>query len=161
MSREEHDHMGTADLVAGADQRETRPDGRNEHLRKEQMRDQQQAQSQVHGERPMPPQDPQMPAQNMQTHAAEPLAALFPPQVAQEFRQRWDQVQIGFVDDPRRAVQQADELVAHVMKSLAATFADQRSRLEAGLGRDADPNTEDLRVALRGYRSFFQRLLSL
>lgn len=171
MSREEHDRMGTADLVAGAEQREMRPDGRNEHLRKEQMRDQQMrdpAQQmrdpQMQGERPMPPQQQQrqqMPAQNMQTHAAEPLAALFPPQVAQEFRQRWDQVQIGFVDDPRRAVQQADELVAHVMKSLAATFADQRSRLEAGLGREGDPNTEDLRVALRGYRSFFQRLLSL
>ena len=169
MSREEHDRMGTADLVAGAEQREMRPDGRNEHLRKEQMHDQQQMRDpqtrdpQVHGDRPMPPQEEhqQMAAQDMQTHAAEPLAALFPPQVAQEFRQRWDQVQIGFVDDPRRAVQQADELVAHVMKSLATTFADQRSRLEAGLGREGDPDTEDLRVALRGYRSFFQRLLSL
>ena len=170
MSREEHDRMGTADLVAGAEQREMRPDGRNEHLRKEQMRDQQMrdpAQQmrdpRMHGERTMPPQQQheQTSAQNMQTQAAEPLAALFPPQVAQEFRQRWDQVQIGFVDDPRRAVQQADELVAHVMKSLAATFADQRARLEAGLGREGDPNTEDLRVALRGYRSFFQRLLSL
>jgi hypothetical protein len=175
MSREEHDRIGTADLVAGAEQREMRPDGRNEHLRKEQMHDQQQMREpmrdpqardpqQLHGERPMPPQQPQQPqtsAQHMQTQAAEPLAALFPPQVAQEFRQRWDQVQIGFVDDPRRAVQQADELVAHVMKSLATTFADQRSRLEAGLGREGDPNTEDLRVALRGYRSFFQRLLSL
>ena len=182
MSREEHDRIGTADLVAGADQREMRPDGRNEHLRKEQMRDQQMRDQQMrdqqmrdpqmrdpqmkdpqtHVERPMPPQQQQpMPAERMQTQAAEPLAALFPPQVAQEFRQRWDQVQIGFVDDPRRAVQQADELVAHVMKSLASTFADQRSRLEAGLGREGDPNTEDLRVALRGYRSFFQRLLSL
>ncbi len=170
MSREEHDRIGTADLVAGAENREMRPDGRNEHLRKEQMHDQQQMRDpqmrdpQMHGERPMPPQQQQrqqMPAQDMQAHAAEPLAALFPPQVAQEFRQRWDQVQIGFVDDPRRAVQQADELVAHVMKSLATTFADQRSRLEAGLGREGDPDTEDLRVALRGYRSFFQRLLSL
>jgi hypothetical protein len=162
MSREEHDRMGTADLVAGAEQREMRPDGRNEHLRKEQMRDpaQQMRDPQMHGE-PMPPQQQPTPAEHLQTQAAEPLAALFPPQVAQEFRQRWDQVQIGFVDDPRRAVQQADELVAHVMKSLAATFADQRSRLEAGLGREGDPNTEDLRVALRGYRSFFQRLLSL
>jgi len=168
MSREEHDRIGTADLVAGAEQREMRPDGRNEHLRREQMNDQQRMRDpqmrdpQMHGERPTPPQQhEQTPAQNMQAQAAEPLAALFPPQVAQEFRQRWDQVQIGFVDDPRRAVQQADELVAHVMKSLATTFADQRSRLEAGLGREGDPNTEDLRVALRGYRSFFQRLLSL
>jgi hypothetical protein len=159
MSREDHERMGTADLVAGADQRDTRKDTRNEV--REDMRD----------ERPMPPQ--QMQPQQMQpeaarqqqagmgTEAAEPLVALFPPQVAQDFRSRWDQVQIGFVDDPRRAVQQADELVAQVMKSLAGTFADQRSRLEAGLGRDADANTEDLRVALRGYRSFFQRLLSL
>lgn len=159
MSREDNERLGTADLVAGADQRETRNDKRNEV--REDMRD----------ERQMPPQ--QMPPQQMQpeaarqqqagmgTEAAEPLAALFPPNVAQDFRSRWDQVQIGFVDDPQRAVQQADELVAEVMKSLAGTFAEQRSRLEAGLGHDADPDTEGLRVALRGYRSFFQRLLSL
>ena len=171
MSREDHDRLGTADLVAGADHRETRPEARQD-ARNEMRSDP--------GERQAPPQQPQhtppqqqVPPQHMQAEAerqhpqagmgaeaAEPLAALFPPQVAQDFRQRWDQVQIGFVDDPRRAVQQADELVAQVMKSLAATFADQRSRLEAGLGR-GDPNTEDLRVALRGYRSFFQRLLSL
>ena len=92
---------------------------------------------------------------------SEQLAALFPPQLSQEFRSRWDQVQIGFVDDPRRAVQQADELVADVMKSLAGSFAEQRRRLEAGLGQDSHANTEDLRVALQSYRSFFQRLLSL
>jgi non-ribosomal peptide synthetase component F len=91
----------------------------------------------------------------------EQLAALFPPHVAAEFRNHWDQVQIGFVDDPRRAVQQADELVAQVMKSLATSFAEQRARLEAGLGKGEEVNTENLRMALRGYRSFFQRLLSL
>src|SRR4051812_44662506 len=94
-------------------------------------------------------------------HQMEQLAALFPPHVAAEFRNHWDQVQIGFVDDPRRAVQQADELVAQVMKSLATNFAEQRSRLEAGLGKVDEVNTENLRVALRSYRSFFQRLLSL
>ena len=94
-------------------------------------------------------------------HEMEQLAALFPPHVAAEFRNHWDQVQIGFVDDPRRAVQQADELVAQVMKSLASSFAEQRSRLEAGLGKGDEANTENLRMALRGYRSFFQRLLSL
>ena len=94
-------------------------------------------------------------------HQMEQLAALFPPHVAAEFRNHWDQVQIGFVDDPRRAVQQADELVAQVMKSLATSFAEQRSHLEAGLGKGNEVNTENLRVALRGYRSFFQRLLSL
>jgi hypothetical protein len=89
----------------------------------------------------------------------EQLAALFPPDMAQHFRSRWDQVQIGFVDDPGRAVQQADELVAEVMKNLADMFARQRAGIEAEVGDHA--NTENLRVALQRYRSFFQRLLSI
>ena len=64
------------------------------------------------------------------------------------------------VDDPRQAVQRADELVAQVMTSLAETFAKERSELE-GFIKDTDqPSTENLRVALRRYRSFFQRLLA-
>ncbi|HET9206175.1 MAG TPA: hypothetical protein VFO28_08075 [Burkholderiaceae bacterium] len=89
----------------------------------------------------------------------EPLAPLFHADVAQGFRARWDATQIGFVDDPRQAVQQADELVAQVMKSLAQSFADERRQLEAQMKETA--STENLRVALQRYRSFFQRLLSL
>jgi len=89
----------------------------------------------------------------------EPLAPLFNADVAQGFRARWDAAQIGFVDDPRHAVQQADELVAQVMKSLAQSFADERRQLEAQMNETA--STENLRVALQRYRSFFQRLLSL
>ena len=89
----------------------------------------------------------------------EPLAPLFNADVAQGFRARWDAAQIGFVDDPRQAVQQADELVAQVMKSLAQSFADERRQLEAQMNETA--STENLRVALQRYRSFFQRLLSL
>jgi hypothetical protein len=92
--------------------------------------------------------------------AGERLAALFTPDVAQDFRSRWDAAQIGFVDDPRRAVQQADELVAEVMKSLAQSFADERRQLEAQMTSES-ASTENLRVALQRYRSFFQRLLSL
>jgi hypothetical protein len=93
--------------------------------------------------------------------ADEPLAALFVPDVAKDFRTRWDEIQIGFVDDPRQAVKKADELVAQVMTSLAQTFAKERSELEGVVkGPDAG-STENLRVALRRYRSFFQRLLSL
>ena len=95
-----------------------------------------------------PPRDEQRPA------------PLFSADVAQGFRSRWDATQIGFVDDPRQAVQQADELVAQVMKSLAQSFADERARLEAQM-RDERASTENLRVALQRYRSFFQRLLSL
>ena len=88
----------------------------------------------------------------------EPLAALFQPEQAGQFRTRWDQVQIGFVDDPRQAVQQADELVAQVMRDMAETFARQRAAIEADVG---DGDTENLRMALQRYRSFFQRLLAL
>jgi hypothetical protein len=91
----------------------------------------------------------------------EQLAALFPAETAEGFRSNWDAVQIGFVDDPRKAVQQADELVAKVMKSLAESFAGQRASIEADVGQNDQASTENLRVALRRYRSFFERLLSL
>jgi hypothetical protein len=91
----------------------------------------------------------------------EQLAPLFASEVAGDFRARWDAVQIGFVDDPRQAVRQADELVAQVMKSLAESFSAERARFEDELEQKDSGSTENLRVALRRYRSFFQRLLSL
>lgn len=91
----------------------------------------------------------------------EELAALFTPEVAGGFRSRWDAVQIAFVDDPAKAVRDADELVAQVMKSLAESFANERQRFESGMGEAGQATTEHQRVALRRYRSFFQRLLSL
>jgi hypothetical protein len=92
---------------------------------------------------------------------AESLAALFTPDVAEDFQSRWDAVQIGFVDDPKEAVRQADELVAQVMKSLAESFAAERARFDSQLDESDSGSTENMRVALRRYRSFFQRLLSL
>lgn len=91
----------------------------------------------------------------------EVLAPLFLAEAAEKFRSRWDAVQIGFVDDPRQAVQRADELVAQVMKSLAETFSNERANVERRFEERSDATTENLRVALRRYRSFFQRLLSL
>lgn len=90
----------------------------------------------------------------------EPLAALFMPESAKDFRDQWA-VQISFVDDPKRAVRKADELVAQVMKSLAETFSNERTKLEAQVEQTEQASTENLRIALRRYRSFFQRLLSL
>ena len=89
------------------------------------------------------------------------LAPLFAPDTATDFRARWDMVQKSFVDDPKQAVHAADELVAEVTKSLAETFANQRFELERGLDQAAAPTTENLRIALRQYRSFFERLLSI
>ena len=77
-----------------------------------------------------------------------------------DLRGRWEDIQTRFVDDPRRAVEDADALVAGVMKSLAEGFAQAREQLEGQWSRGEDVSTEDLRVALQRYRSFFQRLLS-
>ena len=85
---------------------------------------------------------------------------LLPSDENDEFKRRWEQIQTGFVDEPRQTVEQADELVAHVMKRLAEGFAAERERLEQQWGRGEDVSTEDLRIALQRYRGFFQRLLS-
>ena len=89
------------------------------------------------------------------------LAPLFTPKATLDFRSRWDLVQRSFVDDPREAVHAADELVIQVTETLAETFAKQRSELEKGLEQAEAPTTENLRIALRQYRSFFERLLSI
>ncbi|HZS90848.1 MAG TPA: hypothetical protein VFE42_25585 [Chloroflexota bacterium] len=86
---------------------------------------------------------------------------LFPAEEAQALRSRWDAIQAGFVDEPRRAVEQADSLVADTMKRLAEVFSQTRSDLESQWGSGSDVSTEDLRLALQRYRSFFDRLLSV
>ena len=91
----------------------------------------------------------------------EQAAPLFSHDEANELRARWDATQVGFVDEPRRAVEQADSLVAGAMKRLAEMFADERAKLEGQWDRGDNVSTEDLRLALRRYRSFFGRLLSV
>ena len=86
---------------------------------------------------------------------------LFPPKELEELRNRWSGVQTAFVDEPRRAVEQADSLVASAMKRLAEVFAEERSKLEKQWDRGDNVSTEDLRIALQRYRSFFDRLLAV
>jgi hypothetical protein len=86
--------------------------------------------------------------------------ALFPEDELHNYRARWDQVQTSFVDEPRQAVEQADSLVANVVKRIAEQFSAEREKLESQWGKGEDINTEDLRQALRRYRSFFDRLLA-
>jgi hypothetical protein len=76
------------------------------------------------------------------------------------FRERWDEVQAGFVDDPKTAVENADRLVDQTMRRLTETFTQERGNLEASWSRGEQASTEDLRIALQRYRSFFNRLLS-
>jgi hypothetical protein len=89
------------------------------------------------------------------------LADLFTQDAAAEFRHRWDAVQRGFVDGPQEAVHSADELVAQVIQSLTDSFAKQREALDGEIGHTEKASTENLRLALRRYRSFFERLLSI
>ena len=88
-------------------------------------------------------------------------APLFAGNELGEFRHRWQDVQASFVDEPRTAVQNADELVASLMNRLTAIFTDERGRLENEWDKGENVSTENLRVALRRYRSFFDRLLSV
>jgi flagellar biosynthesis/type III secretory pathway protein FliH len=85
---------------------------------------------------------------------------LLPDDQTERFSERWAEIQTTFVDEPRQSVEQADALVADLMQRLAAGFADERGRLEAQWDKGDDVSTEDLRVALTRYRSFFERLLS-
>jgi len=91
----------------------------------------------------------------------EKLEPLFTPDLAERYRSRWAAVQSSFVDDPRRAASQGDELVAEVLKNLADSFARERQQLDQQLSESGEAATETLRVGLRRYRSFFDRLLSL
>src|SRR3954452_9296924 len=88
-------------------------------------------------------------------------ASLFPSGELDGLRSRWKEIQTAFVDEPRKAVEQADGLVASAMKRLAEVFAQERSGLEQQWDRGDSVSTEDLRVALQRYRSFFDRLLSV
>jgi hypothetical protein len=93
--------------------------------------------------------------------AADGAVPLFVSDEAQKFRTRWEKIQIEFVDEPKKSVEQADELVAATIKRLAEVFAAERNKLEQEWDKGDNVSTEDLRVALRRYRSFFDRLLSV
>lgn len=86
---------------------------------------------------------------------------LFPSEELHGLRTRWKEIQTAFVDEPRRAVEQADGLVASAMKRLAEVFAEERSQLERQWDQGKDVSTENLRIALQRYRAFFDRLLSV
>ena len=91
----------------------------------------------------------------------EQLAPLFEETEAGKFRTQWLNIQSKFVDNPRESVREADELVANVLKSVTMSFHGRRTSLEKQWNGGGDASTEDLRLALKSYRSFFERLLTL
>jgi hypothetical protein len=107
-----------------------------------------------------PPAGTMATAMGVNNQAIGQSTPLFAGDVAGAFRGRWDAIQTGFVDEPRRSVEEADMLVAELMKHLAQMFAQERAALERQWAGGNAVSTEDLRLALRRYRSFFERLLS-
>ena len=91
---------------------------------------------------------------------SQPMPLFSEPEMG-DFRSQWSKLQTGFVDEPRRTVENADKVVAAVMQRLAEGFANERSGLEKRWDHGDNASTEDLRVALQRYRSFFDRLLKL
>ena len=79
----------------------------------------------------------------------------------ERFVARWQEIQAGFVDEPRRAVQDADALVVDMMDRLARMLAAERDQIESRGSTGGDPSTEDLRQGLRRYRALFERLLAV
>jgi len=87
-------------------------------------------------------------------------AAMFSPDELNHLRPAWSEIQTRFIDEPRKSVEDADALVASTVHRLAESFADERAKLESQWAKGSDVSTEDLRLSLRRYRSFFDRLLS-
>jgi len=103
------------------------------------------------------PADEAAPARTDEGAGLEPL---LPEEETEGFRNRWQEIQTAFVDAPDGAVERADALVAELMQRLAQSFAQERETLEGQLRSGGQTSTEDLRVGLQRYRSFFERLLS-
>jgi hypothetical protein len=96
----------------------------------------------------------------MTTDQEQQTEKLFADDELNDYRSRWDEVQAGFVDEPRQAVERADELVADLVQRITKSFSESRSALESQWAEGDEASTEDLRVALTRYRAFFNRLLA-
>jgi hypothetical protein len=113
------------------------------------------------------PQGTTIPIENRGEQAEEAQAGpettphLLPKRQVEELRSRWSRIQTNFIDEPRRAVKDADSLVASAIKQISEVFTDQRSQMEKQWSRGDENSTEDLRLALQQYRAFFSRLLSI
>jgi len=95
------------------------------------------------------------------TSQSEERMELLPAGEAHELQSRWDKIQASFVDEPRKAVQEADALVDQTIRRLSETFTEARTRMEQDWGGGDNVSTENFRMTLRRYRSFFNRLLSV
>jgi len=101
---------------------------------------------------------------SMEEHRAKTAAteaSLIPKRQMEDLRSRWTSIQANFVDDPRKAVEEANALVSSALKQIEESFRDQHGQIQKQWTKGADASTEDLRIALQQYRMCFDRLLSL
>lgn len=155
----EQDNLTMRDLAeprrADEETAEDMPLTREDHLDDDEQADRLEGESVVSAESHLSPRNGGAVA------GSEVREPLLPADQGDRFEQRWHEIQTSFVDEPRQAVEQADTLVAELMQELASGFSESRSKLEAQWDdEEGDVSTEDLRVALTRYRSFFNRLLS-
>jgi hypothetical protein len=80
---------------------------------------------------------------------------------SEDLRSRWTAVQANFVDEPRKAVEEADGLVSSAIQQLAENFRNERAQLQGQWSKGGDASTEDLRMVLQHYRTLFDRLMSM
>ncbi|MET0389144.1 MAG: hypothetical protein ABW321_24435 [Polyangiales bacterium] len=82
-----------------------------------------------------------------------------PGQTSAEAGDRWKLVQADFVDDPRKSVAAAHDLVSELVQRIVDSFSKERDSLERQWSQGENVSTEELRVCLQRYRTFFSRLL--
>jgi hypothetical protein len=92
--------------------------------------------------------------------ADDPVAALWGADLVERYREQWRELQLRFVDDPHTATEQAAGLVNDAVQSLTDALTSQKQTLDDWQSADRG-DTEILRVALRRYRDFLDRLLGM
>lgn len=154
--QDEREKQANFDVVDSEDTFDTSVDTGEERMRKEQMIEEGRQQTRREARESKQEHRNEI----REERSEEDFAPLFENAHAEEFRTKWLEIQSRFVDDPNVSVKDADDLVAEVIKNITRSFADKRMALE-GQWKSGDVSTEDLRVAMKQYRSFFNRLLTL
>ena len=152
----EREKQANFDVVDSEDTLDTEVESGEERMRKEQMVEEGRQQSRQEAREAKQEHREEV----REARNEEDFTPLFENSEAEDFRKQWLDIQSRFVDDPSVSVKDADDLVASVISNITRSFADKRMGLESQW-KSGDVSTEDLRVAMKRYRSFFNRLLTL
>lgn len=93
------------------------------------------------------------------TPAADGQDTVLAPETSRRLRERWRAVQAEFVDDPRRAVEDADRLLSEAAGAFASGLEERRRALTSGWEQDGHGETEQLRLTMHHYRALVDAVL--